>query len=161
MIGYIFLLLVIVLVSNYAYVPNLHVKFICKSTNRGCSRLFVKSEPRVETDESDSLIIDGSDDEDGQYDPRAVDQELLDYVDEQLYDFTEVDTDEETISKSFNYDRDGDGYGYYDDNLDNNDGENTLTNPEDVKRMEKNDVEWMFFDVAKVNVKGGDGGKYV
>jgi len=26
------------------------------------------------------------------------------------------------------------------------------------KRLKQNDQEWMFFDVAKINVKGGDGG---
>ena len=49
-----------------------------------------------------------------------------------------------------------------DDDYDNDDNDNNYPdiNTIDFKTnsLENNDKEWMFFDVAKINVKGGDGG---
>ncbi len=91
---------------------------------------------------------------------------LNNIIDEQLYDFSEVDVGQDL--DNYNYDRDGDGYGSYYDNDENNINIDNLDNDEELfdiegnpirkQKLNKNDHEWMFFDVAKIHVEGGYGG---
>ena len=59
----------------------------------------------------------------------------------------------ETTSIEINLNDVEDGYDEDDDD-DDDDFEGGLN----IKKVSKNDKEWMFFDVAKINVQGGEGG---
>ena len=63
----------------------------------------------------------------------------------------------EKSDKSF-FDYDNESYDDEEDFEDDSDDDELLANGMTARQMKHNDQEWMFFDVAKINVKGGDGG---